>query len=311
MPEQLSHLIRSGQVNYGQMAKANISGPVYSLLDEERVRDMMTNAGVGTGSVANVKWLFYDTFGTFIPSHPASNEDLIDAFQQGISTSASIATVKVWVKNLHDQIVVDVIADPDPNTFIDPYWAYHRSSMNLHEVQTSTDFIGSFNQSPTMVSMINRELKVRAMITDMMNTANNKIGLPAELEGLIDSVIGSLGEHKIRIAGNQRASYRMRMEELESKAKRARILFSGLPRPRSWAAELVLLLQNSDEANGVEATNMTVLKRYVASHELKKIHPNNNWDRWLFYTSTDTELQPWMWLIRAVLWYREQGGGSF
>jgi hypothetical protein len=204
----------------------------------------------------------------------ATNEEIIDALQQGLATPADIKIIKQWAEKTFD----DILTGHGRNgTAMDIFWMASRLPKRYAENTASS----TVEESPWCQVHLLREVTVRAKFAEMCEYLNSSMVEP--------SVI-------------------MNINFTEDELLRARDLHLKLStKQRSmtahdWVAYMVDLFTRTDanEEKGIEYTNRIVLMLAYQSYIAKRQYPNQSHDQWLFTFSDKTDGQIVDWYIRAL-----------
>lgn len=277
---QLSSLLSDGKINYRYQelpgAAAVRATRQFSIRDEARIRMAMAALPGGTGATVIPKMLTYAVTGSYIKNQLVSNEQIIDAVQQGLADMDDMSLIQMFNNSYYRAMKNWLVRN---NGQIDYYWAntrIHRKTMAKYEFNLH---IADKSESMMMELMLTREKIVRMAFGDLLNWANNEMVVPAAVDAMEltqDEISKTPGEFNVII-------------ELMNATKPANL----------WAAKLVKMLQKSDELYGQEVTDRKVLRLYRQSFVAKRAVPKANWDKWLFAVDPKLDVLPIDWFIRA------------
>lgn len=240
-------------------------GEVFSMQDERRVRFAAQAFPAGTGGAVLPKMIHSALIGTHVPVQMASNEDTIDALQQGSATAEDVEIIKAQAAYTFGRL---------PET-IDAFWYNTRLFPEIIEDHGFQP--GLEEESPWITLHKEREALVRKAVGVMTEWLNNNIIKPEILS-------------EIRWTSQEIVE----AKEALDKIKRAR---SSSP---NWVNDFVAMLKKSDEVHGEERTNRKILYLANAAFDAKARYPRANHDQWLYSFSARSEEQPVDWLIRAL-----------
>lgn len=237
----------------------------FSLIDELRVRSASQSFPAGTGGVVLPKMIHAAIVGGHIPQQFASNEDIIDALQQGSATPEDVRIIRRMAEYVFRRL---------PKT-VDAFW--FRTRMVLPIVKQFGFSPGDESESPWVALHLERETRVRSAIEAMREWLNSNIVRPevlANIQWTLQETASATSElNKIKVAKSESSN---------------------------WVEDFVGLLRLSDELYGQERTNRWILlmANQALLHKLK--YPKGNHDSWLYSFSVNSEDQPVDWFIRAL-----------
>ncbi len=281
---QLSDMIKNKMISYKfkelpGVASLKISDQ-YSIDDEERVRLSIEQLPGGTGATVLPKMLTYAITDMYIENQLVSNEQIIDAVQQGLANGSDMALIAQsndeYYRNIKHWLV-------DNKGTIDYYWAQTR--INPATAQrygyTSKTFTHVLpkNESMMMELMLTRETIVRRAYAELMTWCNAEAVMPDAIAAIVFT------PEELKAAPGE---FNTIME-----------LMRNTNPSKLWASKLVNMLKKSDELYGQEVTNRKVLKLYRQSFIAKRSNPRANWDKWLFAVDAEINQLPIDWFIRA------------
>lgn len=280
---KLTNLVESDMISYAHDALPGASqivlNEVYSMDDETRNRKCAILMPGGTGATVLPKILYYGIKGTYLAKQLVSNEQLIDAVQQGMATPEDIDLIRTACQIIYAD-TKDWLLESRQNRY-DAYWADTRIPFPV-QVQwglTNPEFVLTNDQSPLIVLFRERERIVRANLARLMEWANNPHA-PEKLMTMNDpDAIKSALEFNKMLKGYASVS--------------------GDGGSKAWAASFVELLKKSDSTHGEEFTDAKILRLWRHSFNMKRVYPRANWDRWLFVINPDLDELPMDWLVRA------------
>lgn len=248
--------------------------PEYSLGDEARSRLVALAFPGGVGSAVLPKILWYALNNEYIKDPVASNEDIIDAIEQGLATVADAKLIAQWVDKLYRQIRE---TNGLNGTKMDMFWMVTRMpKVHSKDIETTT-----IQESPWCQLHIQRETLVRTTVAQMSNHLNTTLVEPEVLfniEWTKQELINAARAHQ-KISSKRRA---MTAE--------------------AWVDYLCDLFTRTDNnpEKGVEYMNRMILALAYQSYIAKRQYPNANHDQWLYTFSAKNSSQPIDWFIRAL-----------
>jgi hypothetical protein len=281
---QLSYLMANNMISYQYTELPGVAsltiGSVFSPLDEERVRLSMEELPGGTGATVLPKMLTYGITGTYIPRQLVSNEQVIDAVQQGladIQDMSLIAEANDWYYRQIKRWLTSCSGK------IDYYWSATRINPNTARkygfYSKTFTHVAPKEESMMMELMLTRETIVRKAFAVLLDWANTQAAAPeviVNMELTKEELKATPGEFNVIIQ-----------------------LMNATSPSNRWASKLVNMLRKSDELYGQEVTDRKVLRLYRQSFVAKKANPRANWDKWLFAVDPKVNQLPIDWFIRA------------
>lgn len=250
-------------------SKNLIVGQQFSLADEERVRKAAQMFPAGTGGAVLPKMIHAACVGGYLPEYFASNEDIIDALQQGMATAEDIGIIQDFA----DFIFAEVCDATDG--IVDAFWYKTRlfDDLAVHHGLSC----GEENASPWVALHRTRESMTRSALLEMTSWLNSNITKPDVLDAIEwtpSEMMAAPGEL--------------------SKLQRAKAQSSN------WVEEFVAMLEDSDAKFGEDRTNRKVLRLANQAFAAKAQYPKANHDQWLYSFSAKSGKQPIDWFIRAL-----------
>lgn len=257
-----------GQLNIGSLpcvTNPEKIGDVFSLEDEERTRKASLKMPGGVGTTVIVKMIWYAMKGKPIEDLCASNEDIIDALQQGLASSQDIELIQKWVDLYWGRI---------SESKVDYFWYHTRVPKAVFEQYSIR--VGSKEDSSWLALHKEREERVRDAIGVMKGWLNTNVVMPKVLSSIewSSQELAQMDEHLAKIQRKKRSS-------------------------TSWTEDFVEILKKSDKDKGEEHTDRRMLFLAYASLVAKQQNPRSNHDQWL-YNLSSAEVQPVDWFIRAL-----------
>ena len=247
-------------------------GDVFSPEDEGRVRTASLMMPGGVGSSVIVKMIQYALTGRPMGNLCASNEDIIDALQQGLASPQDIDIIQNWVDRSWSQMA-------SAGT-LDYFWYHTRVPKPVRQEHMLEP--GEPGDSSWLALHKEREQRVRGALDVMTAWINTNITMPEVLSGI------KWSEHELSTMMEE-------MQKLRDEAKGV-IRAHG---PTAWVEMFVPRLKDADANRGEEYTDRKIVRLAYASLLQKQANPRGNHDQWL-YTLSPAELQPVDWLVRAL-----------
>jgi hypothetical protein len=244
-------------------------GDEFSLEDERRVRTAAELFPAGTGGAVLPKMVYAACVGGYLPEYKASNEDIIDALQQGMATPEDIMIIKDFADYIFAQL------RNKTNGVVDAFWYHTRLYDELALMHGLT--AGDVEASPWVALHRQRELMTRKALEEMTFWLNANITKPDIL-----------------------ASIRWTPEEIRDAPNELAKVKAGKSRSADWVQEFVKLLEESDAEFGEERTNRKILRLANEAFNAKAQWPRANHDQWLYSLAAKSEKQPLDWFIRAL-----------
>jgi len=285
---KLTDLLANNEITYQYPALPGASSlvlnTIYDISDEKRNRQTSLLMPGGTGATVLPKIIYYAIIGKFIPEQLTSNEQLIDAVQQGIATPDDIELIRA----ASEQIYADVKLALTRNecALIDSYWAETRITYpaNKQHKFWGKGYSYALDRKDSMfIQLFNeREEIVRSAFAELNEWANNPHA-PSKLMNMADP-------------GYKRAA--IEFNKIMALYHAATAKDTG-GKVKNWAGEFVKILENSDRTKGEEYTDRKILRLWRHAFEMKRVKPKANWDKWIFVVDTTLDKLPIDWLIRA------------
>lgn len=285
---KLTNLLANNEITYRYPAlpgASNINlGQQYSIVDEARNRISSQMMPGGTGATVLPKIVYYAVVGKFLSDQVTSNEQLIDAVQQGMATPEDIKIIR----EASEQIYADVkdALKKRQCGLMDSYWAETRITYPTNKAHgfwgRNYSYVLDRKQSPFIQLFNEREEIVRAAFNQLTEWSNNPHA-PSKLMNMVDP--------NYRNAAVEYNRLMERYAEVTSKEEGGRA--------KDWAIHFVGLLEESDRKHGEDYTDLKILRLWRHAFEMKRVKPKANWDKWLFVVDGTTQKLPIDWLIRA------------
>ena len=248
--------------------KGNLSNE-FSLEDEARVRAASQAFPAGVGGTVIPKMIWYATKQREIRTLVASNEDIIDALQQGQAGAEDIKLIQNWI----DQ-VFEALGKSEDYT-MDAFW--FKTRLPKAVLESSEWKCGATSDSTWIALHRVREDMVRSALLEMTSWLNSKVVMPDVLNQI------SWTQEELREAPFELSRIQQR--------KRA---------STNWVTDFSAILTAGDQANGEEHVDRKILRLAYWSIRAKEMEPRRNHDQWLYSFTAMDEPQPYEWLVRAL-----------
>lgn len=247
-------------------------GKVFSLEDESRVRKASQMFPAATGGAVIPKIIHYGCGGGYLPKYFASNEDIIDALQQGMATPDDIALIQTFVYYIFKQVY------DNNNGIVDCFWFETRLPRNIVE---ELNFVsGKESESEWVNIHKERETVVRYALAEMTAWLNANIEEPAIM-----------------------STIQWTTQEIVEGPKRLDEIVKAKMKSTDWVSDFVKILEQSDANDGQEVTDRKIMLLVHQAFVAKEQYPRSNHDQWLYSFSVKSEKQPVDWFIRALRAY--------
>lgn len=243
-------------------------GSTFSLVDEERVRKASLAFPGGVGRTVIPKMIWYANTQDIMRNLVASNEDVIDALEQGQAGVDDIALISNWVNSTFKELAEKL----DYN--LDAFWYWSRLPKKLQETWTP----GEVEDSPWVSLHLHREVMVRTALKEMETWLNSQVTMPDVLKQIVLS-----GEEIRQTAEDLWALKQLRLQSTHD-----------------WVTKFSQLLRKADEENGEEYTDRKILRLAYWSFKAKEMEPGTNHDQWLYSFTSRDEDHPYEWYVRAL-----------
>lgn len=273
---QMTTLSAMNAITYGQLPGSQnlVIGKQYSISDETRCRLAALNFPGGVGGSVLPKMMWYALNKSYIPYCIATNEEIIDALQQGLATPSDVLLIKSWA----EKTIEDLLASNGKNgTKMDMFWMATR----LPEKYAQDIEVTSIEDSEWCQLHIQREVLVRTKVSVMLDHVNQTIVMPDVLAEL------NFTEEEIKTASDD-------VDKMNSKC--------ALMPTAEWVEYVCGLFDRVDQnpEKGIDYMNRKILAMAYCSILRKQQHMKANHDRWLYSFSWKSHRQPTDWLIRAL-----------
>lgn len=246
-------------------------GDVFSLEDEKMVREASQAFPPGMGGTVIPKMIWYAQFGKPIEELVATNEDIVDVLQQGQATLEDVKLIKQWIDNTFDTMGERL------GWVMDRFWFMTRLPAPLAEKWEVSDE----EESPWVTLHKERETLVRQYIKEMTDWLNSQVVMPDVLS-------------QINWSPEERSDAWKELAKIKQVHQAARN--EGV----TWCDHFVELMVKSDEEHGEERTDRKILRLAHQAILTKAQAPGANHDQWLFSFNVKSEMQPYMFYVRAL-----------
>lgn len=247
-------------------------GSEFSLSDEQRVRNASASFPAGVGGTVLPKMIWYGVTNDILRDHVASNEDIIDAVQQGQASRVDVELIQQWTNDTFTKLGSKV------DYTLDAFWYETRLPYPLKKLDWKS---GRESESSWVELHRKREDMIRSSLAEMMNWLNSNIIMPEVLSNI------RWTEEELKKAPGKLAW----MRNLHTRVKAE----NG-----SWPDTLCRIFMESDEKYGEEATDRKILLLAYQSIVAKKHDGRNNYDQWLYAFDTKADVLPWEFYLRAL-----------
>ena len=225
----------------------------------------------GMGGTVIPKMIWYAQFGKPIEELVATNEDIVDVLQQGQASLEDVKLIKQWIDNTFDTMGERL------GWVMDRFWFMTRLPVPLAEKwETSSE-----EASPWVTLHKERENLVRQYIKEMTDWLNSQVVMPEVLAN-----INWTPEER----ANAWKELRL-IKEVHTAARNSSL---------TWCDYFVELMSNSDAEYGEERTDRKILRLAHQAILAKAQMPGSNHDQWLFSFNAKSEIQPYMFYVRAL-----------
>ena len=285
--EQLDIMLKNDRINYTYDALPGASGltigDVYSIKDEVRMRESASAMPGGTGATVLPKMLTYAITGEVITNQLVSNEQIIDAVQQGLGTPADMKLITDSGDDFYRHIRT-WLGRTDGR--IDQYWTKTkrvpmRVGLQFGFWGANYSFVADKEDSPLLQTMLVREAIVREAYRELLEWANAP-HMPACIANM------AMDTEERKLAATEFAQITEWFYAVTA---------SGTT--KDWAKKLVETLEKSDKEKGEAYTDRKILRLFRQGFIAKTARPMGNHDKWLFVVNPELDQLPIDWLIRA------------
>ena len=285
--EQLSVMLNNNEINYDYEALPCASsltiGDVYSIEDEVRMRKSAQSMPGGTGATVLPKMLTYAITGKVIENQLVSNEQIIDAVQQGLGTPGDMKLISSSGDRFYREIKDWMVRTGGR---IDRYWVKSkripmRVGVEFKYWGKNYTFVADKENSPILEMMQAREAIVRAAYKELLEWANTP-HMPACVANM------EMDADERKLAATEFAQITQWFYTVTANGT-----------SRDWARKLVATLEKSDEEKGEAYTDRKMLRLFRQGFIAKTAKPMGNHDKWLFVVDPELNALPIDWLIRA------------
>lgn len=280
----LRHKLTIGQLPC--IASKATLGSQFSLADEERFRNAVESFPAGVGGTVIPKMIWYAVRGRELRTLVASNEDIIDALQQGQAGTKDIELIQEWIDQVFSHLGNKLGME------LDAFWFHTR----LPKAVKKKGWKSAPIQNSSWVKLHReREAIAARALSEMAGWLNSQIAMPDAM-ALLD-----FSEDEL-LQGEQEVLALLNMKRQHATAGTG----------ESFASVMVAKLTSGDATNGEQAVDRKILRMAVAAIRLKKADRRSNYDQWLYQFDPRLDSQPVDWLVRALTrtqdgtyqWYR-------
>ena len=285
--EQLSIMLKNDTINYRfnelPGASSLTIGDVYHINDEVRMREAASAMPGGTGATVLPKMTHYAVTGEVITKQLVSNEQIIDAVQQGLGTPSDMKLITNSGKDFYR----DIAAWMDTTGGrIDQYWTRTKRIPNRVGIEfgfwgKNFTYVAEKKDSPILQTMLTREAIVREAYKELLEWANKPL-MPQCIANM------EMDIHERKLAASEFAQITQWFYTVTADGT-----------TKDWAKKLVDTLKKSDEEKGEAYTDRKILRLFRQGFIAKTAKPMGNHDKWLFVVNPELDQLPIDWLIRA------------
>ena len=285
--EQLDIMLKNDRINYAYDALPGASGltigDVYSIKDEVRMRESASAMPGGTGATVLPKMLTYAITGEVITNQLVSNEQIIDAVQQGLGTPADMKLITDSGDDFYRHIRNWM---GRTGGRIDQYWIKTkrvpmRVGLQFGFWGSNYSFVADKEDSPLLQTMLVREAIVREAFRELLEWANAP-HMPACIANM------TMDTEERKLAATEFAQITEWFYAVTANGT-----------TKDWAKKLVETLEKSDKEKGEAYTDRKILRLFRQGFIAKLAKPMGNHDKWLFVVNPELDQLPIDWLIRA------------
>jgi hypothetical protein len=285
--EQLDIMLKNDRINYAYDALPGASGltigDVYSIKDEVRMRESASAMPGGTGATVLPKMLTYAITGKVITDQLVSNEQIIDAVQQGLGTPGDMKLISESGDEFYREIKRWMVSTGGR---IDQYWIKSkrvpmRVGIEFKYWGKNFSFVADKENSPILEMMQVREAIVRAAYKELLEWANTP-HMPACIANM------AMDNEERKLAATEFAQITQWFYAVTADGT-----------TKDWAKKLVETLEKSDKEKGEAYTDRKMLRLFRQGFIAKTAKPMGNHDKWLFVVDPELNALPIDWLIRA------------
>lgn len=242
------------------------------------------------GGQVKTKMIRYAVYNSPFPTLPCANEDMIDAIQQCKGDADDLKTLNNWSNT---ETAALLMGKP-----MDAYWFYSRNmyaaakAMNLNN---TTAPLSPTNSPIVRDLMIPREEMIMETYEELDVFLKRTICEIEEINNVFKNKQEELRYRELvsKIINEQFDTRKM------SKQEQTDLLNAS-------ATDILNRFIAFEQNNGIEATNIHMLRMARASYLIKKDRLGKNWDKWLYTVVPNSDLQIIDFFHRAMKWYRKQ-----
>ena len=243
----------------------------------------------GVGNQVKTKMLQYTINNAPFATLPCANEDMIDAIQQ---CKGDIDDLKELAKWSTSQVASLLRGKP-----MDAYWWYSRNMYGTSKalkIDNPTKHLEASKSPIVSKLMVPREEMINEAFAEIFEFLKSAIVEIEEIDSIFDNKKQEMHFRKL-ITDVMKTFY---IPRGTNKAGRNSILDKA-------ATGIMARVVEFEKKNGVEATNMHILRMARASYLLKVDRKGANHDKWLYTVTPNSDTLMTDYLFRAMVWYRE------
>ena len=243
----------------------------------------------GVGNQVKTKMLQYTINNAPFATLPCANEDMIDAIQQ---CKGDVDDLKELAKWSTSQVASLLRGKP-----MDAYWWYSRNMYGTSKalkIDNPTKHLEASKSPIVSKLMVPREEMINEAFAEIFEFLKSAIVEIEEIDSIFDNKKQEMHFRKL-ITDVMKTFY---IPRGTNKAGRNSILDKA-------ATSIMARVVEFEKKNGVEATNMHILRMARASYLLKVDRKGANHDKWLYTVTPNSDTLMTDYLFRAMVWYRE------
>lgn len=243
----------------------------------------------GVGNQVKTKMLQYTINNAPFATLPCANEDMIDAIQQ---CKGDIDDLKELAKWSTSQVASLLRGKP-----MDAYWWYSRNMYGTSKalkIDNPTKHLEASKSPIVSKLMVPREDMINEAFAEIFEFLKSAIVEIEEIDDIFNDKKQEMHFRKL-VTDVMKTFY---IPRGTNKAGRTSILDKA-------ATNIMARVVEFETKNGVEATNMHILRMARASYLLKVDRKGANHDKWLYTVTPNSDTLMTDYLFRAMVWYRE------
>jgi hypothetical protein len=243
----------------------------------------------GVGNQVKTKMLQYAINNAPFATLPCANEDMIDAIQQ---CKGDIDDLKELAKWSTSQVASLLRGKP-----MDAYWWYSRNMYGTSKalkIDNPTKHLEASKSPIVSKLMVPREDMINEAFAEIFEFLKSAIVEIEEIDDIFNDKKQEMHFRKL-VTDVMKTFY---IPRGTNKAGRTSILDKA-------ATNIMARVVEFETKNGVEATNMHILRMARASYLLKVDRKGANHDKWLYTVTPNSDTLMTDYLFRAMVWYRE------